>query len=87
MLLVRGGELTGEARSARIDARRVRREATEVKLHVRSNLALSRERRRRAEVQLERARTQRDEPLPSPWSELRWAHTYEPLELTLVPQD
>lgn len=80
-------ELSSEALAARVAARRVRGEAAEVRLHVRSNLALSRERRRRAHVQLERARAQRDEPLPSPWSELRWRHTYEPLELTLVPLD
>lgn len=78
-------ELNSPARSARLDARRLRRETAEVRLRVRDNLACSRERLQRAQVEMNRTQTRRDEPLPSPWSELRWTHAYGPLELTLVP--
>jgi hypothetical protein len=73
------------AREARIDARRLRHESESLKLSVRGNLARSRERLGKAQDAADRARARRADPLPSPWSELRWTQTYETLELTLVP--
>jgi hypothetical protein len=73
------------AQAARVDATRLRTEAQELKLAVRGNLARSRERLDRAQVQTNRARATRAEPMPSPWSELRWTQPYETLEQTLVP--
>ena len=77
--------LPSGARAARADAMRLRNEAQTLKLAVRDSLAGSRERLERAQVAADRARAKRDEPQPSPWSELRWIQTYEALELTLVP--
>jgi hypothetical protein len=57
----------------------------ELTLSVRCNLACSRERLDRALVEATRAETCRTEPLPSPWSELRWNRSLETLEKTLVP--
>ena len=77
--------LTSGARAARADAGRLRDEAQELKLMVRGSLAASRERLQRAQVAADRARAKRDEPQPSPWSDLHWSQTYETLERTLVP--
>jgi len=64
-------EVTIEAQAARIDARRLRQQARELKL--------------KAHFEADRARANRLESRPSPWSELRWTQTYETLEQTLVP--
>jgi hypothetical protein len=77
--------LSSEARAVRTDAARLRIEALGLRLAVRGNLARSREGLGRAQMEADRARARRVEPLPSPWSELRWTTTYETLERTLVP--
>jgi hypothetical protein len=79
--------LSCEAQAARGDARRLRHEAEELKLKARGNVARSRKRLGRAQVETDRARANREEPLPSPWSELRWTRAYETLDQTLVPLD
>jgi hypothetical protein len=77
--------LSVTARAARVDARRIQSESKSLKLRVRGNLARSRARLGEAELQASKARARRLEPLPSPWSELRWVRTYETLDRTLVP--
>ncbi|HEU5244220.1 MAG TPA: hypothetical protein VFU33_07460 [Gaiellaceae bacterium] len=77
--------LTHEAYAARVDATRLRRETHELKLVVRGNLARSREGLGRAQVAASKSRAWLLEPLPSPWSELRWTRSLETLEKTLVP--
>lgn len=77
--------LSAEAQAARVDARRLRQQAESLKLSVRRNLGCSCERLERALAETDRARARRDEPQPSPWSELRWVRAYETLEQTLVP--
>jgi len=77
--------LSYEARAARVDATRLRSEAQELKLIMRGNLACSRKQLGKAQRETDRAQARRVEPLPSPWSELRWTPPYETLELTLVP--
>ncbi len=74
----------GAAEAARLDARRLRHEAEALRLAVRGSLACSRERLGRAHVEAGKARARRVEPLPSPWSDLRWMQSYETLDLTLV---
>ena len=64
--------LNAEARAARVEATRVRNEAEVLKLAVRGNLARSRARLGRAMAEMDRARARRDEPQPSPWSDLYW---------------
>ena len=76
--------LTDAALAARVDATRLRSEAQSLKLALRGNLVCSRERLGRAHLEASRTRARRDEPQPSPWSELRWTQTYESLEQTLV---
>jgi hypothetical protein len=76
--------LSGTAQAARLDARRLRIESEELKARVRGNVARSRERLEKAQVEAERARARCVEPLPSPWSELCWTQTYDSLEQTLV---
>jgi hypothetical protein len=77
--------LKSGARAARANAARLRSEAEGLKLAVRGSLACSRERLETAQSAADDARAKRDEPLPSPWSELRWTQSYETLEQTLVP--
>jgi hypothetical protein len=77
--------LTSEAAAARVDATRLRRKTRELKRSVRVNLARSRERLDKAQVEANRAQACCGEPLPSPWSELRWNRSLETLEKTLVP--
>jgi hypothetical protein len=77
--------LTAEAQEVRGDAKRLRQETEDLKLRVRGNLALSRERLGSARLQADRAWANRVESRPSPWSELQWTQTYEALEQTLVP--
>jgi hypothetical protein len=77
--------LNDSAAAARGDARRLRGEMQELRLLVRGNVARSHERLGRAQAEAEKAQARRLEPLPSPWSELRWTQTYETLERTLVP--
>jgi hypothetical protein len=76
--------LSAEAQAARAEASRLRNEAQALKLVVRVNLACSRERLGAAHIAFDRAQA---EPLPSPWSELRWNETYAMLDRTLVPVD
>lgn len=77
--------MTAEARAARTDARRLRNEARGLKLTARGNVARSRKRLGKAQVEATRACATRAEPLPSPWSELLWTESCETLERTLVP--
>jgi hypothetical protein len=77
--------LTDAAQAARDDATRLRGEAQELRLAARGNLARARERLGRARLEADRAQASRIEPLPSPWSELRWAQAFGSLEQTLVP--
>jgi hypothetical protein len=77
--------LSVAAQAARVDAMRLRGEAHELRLATRGNLIRSRQRLGRAHAEACRARAKLVEPLPSPWSHLRWTQTYEALELTLVP--
>ena len=76
--------LNGAAQAARLEAASLRSHANELKLAVRANVACSRERLARAQVEADRAQVRRAEPLPSPWSGLQWAYTDETLERTLV---
>jgi hypothetical protein len=66
--------VTAEAEAARRAARRLRNEAEGLKLATRDSLACSRRRLDQARLEAERARTKQAEPMPSPWSELRWTH-------------
>lgn len=77
--------LSSDAKAARADAARLRNQAEELKLALRSNLASSRARLEKAQSAADVARAKLDEPQPSPWSELRWSQAYETLERTLVP--
>jgi len=77
--------LSASAHAARVDAKRLRNEAQVLKLHLRGNLARSRERLGRAQMETDSARARRVEPLPSPWSGLRWAQSHDTLDRTLVP--
>ena len=77
--------LTDTAAAARGDARRLRGQTQELRQLVRGNVARSHERLGLAQAEAERARARRLEPLPSPWSDLRWTQTYETLDRTLVP--
>jgi hypothetical protein len=77
--------LRRDAQVARFDARRLRHECESLKQNVRDNLDSSRAHLVKAHDESSRARANRAEPLPSPWSELRWNQAYETLELTLVP--
>jgi hypothetical protein len=79
--------LSTAAQAARIDAKRLRSESTGLKLAVRSNLARSRERLSRAQVEAERARVRRAIPVLSPWSGLEWCREDEQLNRVLVPLD
>jgi hypothetical protein len=79
--------LTTAARAARLDATRLRSDSHALRLAVRGNLARSRRRLEKAHVEADRAQARRLEPLPSPWSRLRWTETYDSLDRTLVPVD
>ena len=76
--------MSATARAARVEAQRVRIQSQELRLAVRGNLARSREHLGRAQNESDKALARRLEPLPSPWSELRWRQTYETLDQTLV---
>jgi hypothetical protein len=75
------------ARAARADAGRLRSEALELKLALRGNLASSRDRLARAQLETDRARARRAIPHASPWSGLHWLLEDESLERTLLPVD
>jgi hypothetical protein len=75
------------ARAARDDATRLRSESLELKLAVRSNLARSRDRLGKAQLEAERARARRAIPCASPWSGLHWLLDHESLERILLPID
>jgi hypothetical protein len=77
--------LNDSAAAARDDARRLRGRAEELRQMVRGNVARSHERLDRAQAQARTAEARRFQPLPSPWSDLRWVQGYETLEQTLVP--
>jgi hypothetical protein len=79
--------LTTTAHAARIDAKRLRRESQGLKLAVRGNLARSRERLDRAQIEADRARATRTVPFASPWSGLEWGREDEQLVRVLVPLD
>ena len=77
--------LNDAALAARVEAQRLRGEATSLKLTTRVNVALSHAHLDRMSAQADRARARRLEPLPSPWSGLRWVQSYDALDQTLVP--
>ena len=77
--------LNTAAHAARVEAARLRTDAQALKLSVRGNLARSRERLGKAQCEADRVRARRVEPMPSPWSPLRWIESYETLDQTLVP--
>jgi hypothetical protein len=77
--------LIPDARAARAEARRLRGDVVELKLAVRASATHSLAQRRAAEAQLSRIMAHRDEPLPSPWSTLRWSYDAGPLAGVLVP--
>ena len=79
--------LSSAAHEARTDATRLRNEAQELKLAMRGNLARTRERLDRAQVQAETARARRAIPSASPWSGLEWCREDEQLGRVLVPLD
>jgi hypothetical protein len=79
--------LTMAAHAARVDAKRLRNEACGLKLSVRGNLACSRERLGKAQVEADRARARCAIPLGSPWSGLEWIREDEQLGRVLVPID
>ena len=79
--------LNADAQAARVKARRVRNRSQALRLVVRGNLARSHERLEKAQVESDRARARRDEPLPSPWSELHWSEAHATFDQTLVPVD
>ena len=79
--------LSSAAHEARTDATRLRNEAQELKLAMRGNLARTRERLDRAQVQAETARARRAIPCASPWSGLEWCREDEQLGRVLVPLD
>jgi hypothetical protein len=76
--------LIPEARAARVEARRLRVESVMLKRALRESNAHSLEQLRDAEDALSRVRARRSEPLPSPWSTLRWLQDDEALAVVLV---
>lgn len=79
--------MNAAARAARDDASRLRSESLELKLAVRSNLARSRNRLGKAQLETERGRARRAIPHASPWSGLHWLLEDESLERVLLPVD
>jgi hypothetical protein len=77
--------LNDSALRARVDARLLRAQARELRVAARGNVVRTHERVARAHVEADKAREQRLEPLPSPWSELPWTQADGTLEQTLVP--
>jgi hypothetical protein len=80
-------QVNAAAREARGDAARLRDEANELKLAVRSNLVRSRQRLGKAQLETDRARARRAVPCASPWSGLPWLLEDESLERILLPVD
>ena len=80
-------EVTAAALEARCDAALLRIETEELKLSVRGNLARSRQRLCKAQLETDRARARRAARCASPWSELHWLIEDESLERTLLPVD
>ncbi len=80
-------EVSAAARAARDDASRLRSESLELKLAVRSNVARSRERLGKGQLETDRARARRAIPHASPWSGLHWLLEDESLERILLPVD
>jgi hypothetical protein len=75
----------GAARAAREEAGRLRMEARTLKVALRASAAESREQLSTAEAALNGIRARGCEPLPSPWSSLRWTHDDDALTAVLVP--
>jgi hypothetical protein len=76
--------LIPEACAARAEARRLRADMAELRLATRESADHSLEQRRTAEAALTRITARRSEPLPSPWSTLRWSCDATPLSGVLV---
>jgi len=76
--------LIPEARAARMEADRLRKETDSLKVSVRESAARSRKQLHAAEVALSRVHELRHEPLPSPWSSLQWIYDEETLAGVLV---
>jgi len=66
--------LIPEARAARVEANRLRRESRELRFSLRRSAARSRERLEAAEAAMNRVQARRQEALPSPWSTLCWSY-------------
>jgi len=77
--------LIPDARAARMESVRLRREMQARKRVVRQNSAYARQQLRTAEEALSRVQARRDERLPSPWSTLRWSYDHQALAGVLVP--
>ena len=78
-------ELIPDARAVRAEAEWLRGQAVTLKVAVRANAKYNREQRRSAEAALQRIQARSDEPLPSPWSTLRWSSDHDALADVLVP--
>ena len=76
--------LIPDARSARLEAARLRAETQALEYAVRKSASRSCEQLRAAESSLSRVRARRCEPVPSPWSTLNWASDDESLAGVLV---
>ena len=77
--------LIPDARAARAEAERLRRESAMLKVAARASASHSREQLRSAESAVDRSRRRWDEPLPSPWSTLHWSSDHDALAAVLVP--
>lgn len=80
-------QVNDSARAARADATRLRHESQELRFAVRGNLARSRQRLGKAQLEADRARARRAVPHASPWSGLHWLLEDESLETILLPVD
>jgi hypothetical protein len=73
------------ARSARLEAQRLRVDERRLRIDMRANRAIQEEMMAAAETAARAGRLQCERTLPSPWSTLQWARADERLEQTLVP--
>ena len=75
------------AEAAREDARRLRSDASELRVAVRRSVRLANVRTEKAAAATEIARARREIPVASPWSGLHWRLEHESLERILLPLD
>ena len=77
--------LVPDAQAVRLESARLRTETRALKHTLRASAARSREQLDTAESVLTQVLARRDEPLPSPWSNLCWSHQDDSVEHALVP--